>query len=316
GSKAVDSDSNTRWATNDGTDAKWIQINFGQNVSFNRIIVREATSGMGLRITSYKLEYWNGTSFVVLSQGTTVGDNLMVSFAKISSDKIKFTCSSANRGPTISEIEVFNVIKGQPLLPEKVRVEYRNENGYPIQSSEVLYGNTGDPYTTQAKDLSKLGYSFKYVTGSPNGVFSKGETIVTYVYKDLYGAQHYSNNYNVASGTLSAGAGFQLNNTFVGGIGDTGGYVTITATPVTTGTYYADIKYLSGDKDRPLRLAINGNPTGTTYTAKKTASWNSTDVGILRVSISLNAGINTIKLYNDNNQAGPWVSMIRLTLNS
>ncbi|MPQ44297.1 alpha-L-fucosidase [Clostridium tarantellae] len=313
-SKAVDGDSNTRWATNDGTDSKWIEINLGQSVSFNRVVINEATqSGMGMRINKYKLEYWNGSSFVVLSEGTTIGNNFTVSFKEISSSKIKLTCSSNKYGPTINEIGIYNIIKGKNLLPEKVRVEYRNEAGYPVQTSEVLYGNIGDSYTTKAKDLSKLGYSFKEVKGSTTGKFTNEEIIVTYIYKDLYGVQHYSNNYKVKNGTLN-GTSLQLNDTFVGAIGDAGGHATITVTPLATGSYYADIKYLSGDKDRTLKLAVNGTPTNTTYTAKKTTDWTENNVSTLRVTISLNAGINTIKFYNDNNEPAPWISIVRLTL--
>ncbi|MGL5244205.1 MAG: sialidase domain-containing protein, partial [Sarcina sp.] len=125
--------------------------------------------------------------------------------------------------------------------------------------------------------------------------------------------QYYSKTYKATSGT-SSNTTLQLNNTFVGSIGDAGGYVTIPVNAPSNGNYYLDIKYLAGDKDRPLKIAINGIPTGITYTTKQTTGWTQNDIGVLRITVALNLGINIIKLYNDNNLAGPWVGNLRLTL--
>ncbi|WP_170272151.1 putative mucin/carbohydrate-binding domain-containing protein [Clostridium tarantellae] len=119
---------------------------------------------------------------------------------------------------------------------------------------------------------------------------------------------------NAVDGTISSDATTALNGTFVGAIGDTGGYVIVPITVPVDGYYNLAVQYISGDNNRPLKIDVNGVSTGTTYTVTKTADWNLADAKLLNITVNLNAGLNNIKLYNDLAVLGPWIGSLTIKL--
>ncbi|MPQ43127.1 putative mucin/carbohydrate-binding domain-containing protein [Clostridium tarantellae] len=117
----------------------------------------------------------------------------------------------------------------------------------------------------------------------------------------------------VTNVTTSTGISPQLNNTFQGSIGDSGGYVTLTVTVPTDGVYKLGVQYLCGDRDRLLQVDVNGSNSGNPYIAYKTVDWSATNAKIMNGLITLNAGSNTLKLYNKSNAPGPWVGNLTIT---
>lgn len=67
-----------------------------------------------------------------------------------------------------------------------------------------------------------------------------------------------------------------------------------------SGNYALTIYYCDGDSGRSANMSVNGG-TGTTLNFSNTGGWNI--VGTLTVTVSLNAGNNTIKFYNNSNWA-------------
>jgi hypothetical protein len=104
--KANDANMSTRWNTAAGKTAnEWLQIDFGANTSFNKIITKENPAFQ--RISGYKLQYYNGTSWVDLVTGTTVGTSKVDNFATVTASKVRLYITAASDCPTIDEFEVY-----------------------------------------------------------------------------------------------------------------------------------------------------------------------------------------------------------------
>jgi alpha-L-fucosidase len=106
GAKAVDANEGTRWATDSGVSNAWLEVNFGTNTTFNKTITKEGETYY--RTTGYKIQYWNGSSWVDAYTGTTIGAVKTDSFIAVTASKVRLYITSASDGPTISEFEVYN----------------------------------------------------------------------------------------------------------------------------------------------------------------------------------------------------------------
>lgn len=82
----------------------------------------------------------------------------------------------------------------------------------------------------------------------------------------------------------------------VGYIGNNQGDLTINnVTAATAGNYTMKVYYLNGDSSRNLYVSVNGG-TGTSYALPSSGGWGT--VGNYNITVALNQGANTIKLYN------------------
>ena len=68
----------------------------------------------------------------------------------------------------------------KPEVEGSVITKYTDESGKEIASRNSTTGVVGTAYSTDQKEIS--GYTFKEVQGNPTGSYTKGTTIVTYVY--------------------------------------------------------------------------------------------------------------------------------------
>ncbi len=81
-SKVTDGSLSTRWSAEGGTaNNQWIEVNFGAQTDVNRVVVHEYGSGnQSFQIETYALQYWNGSSYVDLTKGYTIGDRKEFNF--------------------------------------------------------------------------------------------------------------------------------------------------------------------------------------------------------------------------------------------
>lgn len=108
-SKAIDGNMTTRWNSGVGqVNNQWLEINFGPNTTVNRVVVKEFYY-YGYRINSYTLQYWNGSSYVNIKKGTTIGYEKEINFAPVTTSKIRLYINSASAEPSIWELEAYNV---------------------------------------------------------------------------------------------------------------------------------------------------------------------------------------------------------------
>jgi hypothetical protein len=105
--KANDGDiTTTRWNAVTGSGVgEWLQIDFASNTTFDRTICREAYN----RITGYKIQYYNGSSWIDAYTGTAMGAAKTDTFTAVTALKIRMYITGISGGsPSLYELEVYN----------------------------------------------------------------------------------------------------------------------------------------------------------------------------------------------------------------
>ena len=106
---AVDDDSGTRWATDDGTGECWIEIDLGQSREFNGAYLNEGWN----RVREFVLESRGADGrWRAFYKGTTIGTaGLSIEFPKTSGQVIRLHILKASEGPTIWDFELYEAPK-------------------------------------------------------------------------------------------------------------------------------------------------------------------------------------------------------------
>lgn len=106
---AIDDDSNTRWATDEGTGECWIEVDIGQRREFNGAYLSEGWN----RVREFALEnrQADGT-WQAFHKGTTIGTaGLSIEFPKTTGQVIRLHILKASGSPTIWDFELYEVPK-------------------------------------------------------------------------------------------------------------------------------------------------------------------------------------------------------------
>ncbi|MDQ8739149.1 discoidin domain-containing protein [Paenibacillus sp. LHD-38] len=107
--KLTDGLSSTRWSAADGQlNNQWAEIDFAKETSVNRVVIKEH-KGTYFQIANYALQYWDGTKYVDITKGFTVGDNKVINFETVSTSKIRIFMKTNYIIPSIEEIEAYYV---------------------------------------------------------------------------------------------------------------------------------------------------------------------------------------------------------------
>jgi alpha-L-fucosidase len=102
--KAVDGESETRWATDAGTSAAWLEVDLGKEVAFNRVVIDEA---LEQRVQEFELQYKDGEAWKTILKGTTIGANWEREFEPVTARVVRLNILKATEGPTIWEFAVY-----------------------------------------------------------------------------------------------------------------------------------------------------------------------------------------------------------------
>lgn len=109
--KVTDGTSATRWSAEDGQTAnQWVEVNFGSATAVNRVVVKEYAYGsQNFQVETYRLQYWNGSAYVNLTNGYTLGDMRTFDFPTVTTSKIRLYMTNSRFIPSINEIEAYNI---------------------------------------------------------------------------------------------------------------------------------------------------------------------------------------------------------------
>lgn len=110
-SKVVDGNVSTGWSANGETAGAWLQVDFGASTTFNKTILK--ADGYN-RITGYKIQYYNGSSWVDLATDLWTTPYTPVTFGTCSASKVRIYVTSASTNPIVHEFEVYNSGAGGP----------------------------------------------------------------------------------------------------------------------------------------------------------------------------------------------------------
>lgn len=108
---AIDSDTESYWATNDNIQTATLTIDFKGPKTFNRLLLQEAIE-LGQRIHEFKLEIENDGQYIEVSKGTTIGYKRVLRFEDATSSKARITLKTDAPCLTLSNIGIYNA----PLL--------------------------------------------------------------------------------------------------------------------------------------------------------------------------------------------------------
>ena len=104
--KAIDGDSETRWATPAGTKNCWIQLDLPEPATITGVEIDEVMTTHTSRVKKYELQVKDGGSWTTVHSGGAVGEHAKLTFAPVSTTAIRLNILDASEGPTISEIRL------------------------------------------------------------------------------------------------------------------------------------------------------------------------------------------------------------------
>ena len=102
--RAVDDDSDTRWATDAGTEQAWLEVDLEGTHEIRRAFIHEAYPG---RIQAFRLQAEKDGEWVTFYEGTAVGEGLFVDFSPVVARRFRLEIVKASDGPTIWEFQLF-----------------------------------------------------------------------------------------------------------------------------------------------------------------------------------------------------------------
>jgi len=108
--KAFDAVPNTFWATDDGITAAWIEVDFGREVEFNRLVAQEQIA-LGQRVKRFSVAIWQGGRYETIARETTIGYKRILRFPRMKASRLRLIIDDAKASPLIASIKVYDVLE-------------------------------------------------------------------------------------------------------------------------------------------------------------------------------------------------------------
>lgn len=97
----------TYWATDDGTTAAEVVLEFKEPVTFNIVRLREHLP-LGQRVDAFALDQWQDGGWVEFAKGTSIGSCRLVRGQPVTTGKVRLRIVKAATCPAISELGLFS----------------------------------------------------------------------------------------------------------------------------------------------------------------------------------------------------------------
>lgn len=148
---------------------QWLQIAFGEPVTFNTVVMRE----VAIRATAYRIEYSNdGNTWNTAVAGNAVGTRNVIAFPAVTASFLRVFYVSGGNDVNLGELEIYNV----PALEKKALLSTINTAGVAgmqtptvVDLSDFANSETGEVYiafknTTTANALKPRGWNINNVS--------------------------------------------------------------------------------------------------------------------------------------------------------
>ena len=183
---ANDNDFNSRWNSGfNTTNNQWLELDFPLAMNFNQTVLTQFDA---TRVTSYQIQYWNGTSWIAVVTGGLLGASHTDTFPAVNSTKIRFYVLTAINPPSIYEFQVYYNLTANPAMA-----------GGPVRINEWMINNTRT-ITDPADGLYKSWFE----------LFNAGTTNVNLAGCYLSGSTNTSFQFKIPNGYVISPGGFQL----------------------------------------------------------------------------------------------------------
>jgi alpha-L-fucosidase len=104
--RALDGNSETRWATDSGSRSAWLEVDLGKPVVIGRAVIEQAYPELQ-RVRKFAIEYWQDGKWQPCYRGENLGATLEATFQPITAQRVRLNISEATDGPTIWEFELY-----------------------------------------------------------------------------------------------------------------------------------------------------------------------------------------------------------------
>ncbi len=104
--KAIDGDSETRWATPAGTHKAWLRIDLQKEGTFAGVLMHEECCGSSSRVKRWELQKLEGKEWKTFYTGTAIGSEFKASFAPQKGSSFRINILEAVEGPTFSVVKL------------------------------------------------------------------------------------------------------------------------------------------------------------------------------------------------------------------
>ena len=104
--KAVDGNSDTRWATDSGTKSAWLEVDLGKPQAFSRAAIKQAYPELK-RVRKFAIEYWQDEQWKACYRGENLSAKLAAKFEPVTAQRVRLNITEATDGPTIWEFQLF-----------------------------------------------------------------------------------------------------------------------------------------------------------------------------------------------------------------
>jgi uncharacterized protein (TIGR03067 family) len=136
--QAFDDNSETRWATDEGTHQAWLEVDLGEPMSIGNAMFAEAD--FGSRVQKFELQAKIDGQWKTFYAGTTLGDNRRVKFDPVTAQVFRLKILEATEGPTIKEFQLFAAKSGDQTALQGVWVAQSMEiDGKPVSDEDLKH---------------------------------------------------------------------------------------------------------------------------------------------------------------------------------
>ena len=115
--KAFDGNPQTRWnaGQSDFVD-QWLEASFGQPVTVDRLVVREALD----RIVAWTVQYYDGENWQTAAEGDMIGASKTIEFPAVTASRFRFVANKTVEGNTTASIYELEFYNGEEKLASPV----------------------------------------------------------------------------------------------------------------------------------------------------------------------------------------------------
>ncbi len=181
-SKAFDGDVNTRWVAANNIKEAWLEVDFKEATTFNKIQLIEDGNG----VSFFTIQYWDGSQWVDIDTGTTIGANYTKEVPTVISSKVRLSMIGST--PSIKEFGIYYIkpvdkIKTIAIQPDfqtttsdtgsikHATMNVVDVDGTPVANAPITLKATGKATIPSQVSTDEMGKtSFTVSTSSPEVV--------------------------------------------------------------------------------------------------------------------------------------------------
>lgn len=145
----TDGNQETYWSTPDSVRTASVEIDFGQETAFNRLLVQEYIA-LGQRVRKFSVEIMNDGEWQNIANETTIGYKRILRLPTVVTTKLRLTIEDSKACPALSNIEIYDA----PKVLTEPQIKRNQQGMVSIESADaeatIFYTTDGTEPTAQS----------------------------------------------------------------------------------------------------------------------------------------------------------------------